>query len=109
MGLFTETVVEEAVIFADMAAQALRLAVRIATANLLAQDLKTAMESRTAIDLATGIIMEQNHCSQGEAFAKLCDASQTATRNSATSQTTSSKTEPAPTKRRRSPTSKIEP
>ncbi|MFE5837457.1 ANTAR domain-containing protein [Arthrobacter sp. NPDC056493] len=59
-----------------MAAQALRLAVRIASADLLAEDLKAAMESRTAIDLATGIIMEQDHCSQYEAFAMLRDASQ---------------------------------
>lgn len=75
-GLFTEHAIEEATIFADMAAQALRLAVRIATADLLAEDLKAAMESRTAIDLATGIIMEQNHCSRKEAFSLLRDASQ---------------------------------
>ncbi|MFE4542245.1 ANTAR domain-containing protein [Arthrobacter sp. NPDC056727] len=75
-GLFTAEAINEATVFADMAGQALRLAVRIATADLLAEDLKTALESRTAIDLATGIIMEQNRCSQDEAFAVLRNASQ---------------------------------
>ncbi|MFJ5697494.1 GAF and ANTAR domain-containing protein [Arthrobacter sp. NPDC093139] len=75
-GLFTEEAIEEAVVFADMAGHALRLAVRITTADLLAEDLKAAMEHRTAIDLVTGIIMEQNHCSQDEAFAMLLNASQ---------------------------------
>ncbi len=74
-GLFTRETIDEAAVFADMAGQALRLAVRIATADLLASDLKAAMESRTSIDLATGIIMEQDHCSQDEAFTKLHQAS----------------------------------
>ncbi|MCX8456088.1 GAF and ANTAR domain-containing protein [Paenarthrobacter ureafaciens] len=75
-GLFTEGVIEEAVTFADMASQALRLALRIATADLLAKDLKAAMERRTVIDLATGIVMSQNRCSQEEAFAVMLRASQ---------------------------------
>lgn len=75
-GLFTQDAVEEAVVFADMAGQALRLVVRIATADLLAEDRKGAMEHRTAIDLATGIIMGQNGRSQEEASAVLLRASQ---------------------------------
>jgi AmiR/NasT family two-component response regulator len=35
-----------------------------------------ACESRTTIDLATGIIMEQIRCSQDEAFTLLRNASQ---------------------------------
>jgi AmiR/NasT family two-component response regulator len=50
------------------------LAVRIASAVQLAQDLEEAMKSRTAIDLAVGIIMGQQRCSQDEAFAILTRA-----------------------------------
>lgn len=75
-GRFTQDVTEEAAVFADMAAQALRLALRIATADLVVEDLKAAMERRTAIDLACGIIMTQNNCSQSDAFDFLPEASQ---------------------------------
>ncbi|MDP9936862.1 GAF domain-containing protein [Paenarthrobacter nicotinovorans] len=75
-GLFTDEAIEEAVIFADMASQALRLVVRIATADLLAEDRKAAMEHRMAIDVATGIIMAQNQCNHDEALAMLMRASQ---------------------------------
>lgn len=75
-GLFTDPAIAEAAVFADMAGQSLRLAVRIATADLLAEDLKAAMANRTAIDLATGIIMSQSDCSQEEAFTMLKQASQ---------------------------------
>ena len=76
-GLFTESAIDEAVIFADMASQALRLVVRIATADLLAADRKAAMEQRTAIDMAIGIIMGQNNCGPDEALGMLMHASQT--------------------------------
>ncbi|WAP50681.1 ANTAR domain-containing protein [Arthrobacter sp. ATA002] len=36
-----------------------------------AEHLRAALESRTTIDLAVGIIMVQNKCSQDEAFAIL--------------------------------------
>lgn len=75
-GLFTEDAIDEGVIFADMAGQALRLVVRIAAADLLAADRKAAMEQRTAIDIATGVIMAQSHCSQDDAVAMLLQASQ---------------------------------
>jgi GAF domain-containing protein len=75
-GAFTENAVAEAVIFADMAGQALRLALRIATADLLTADLKAAMERRTVIDLSTGIIMAENNCTQDQAFTFLHQASQ---------------------------------
>lgn len=53
----------------------LRLAIRIATADQLNQDLKTAMASRTVIDTACGMIMAQNRCGNDEAFRLLTAAS----------------------------------
>ncbi|WP_314323656.1 GAF and ANTAR domain-containing protein [Paenarthrobacter ilicis] len=73
---FSKVAVHEAMVFADIAAQALRLALRIATADLLAEDLKAAMVRRTVIDLACGVIMAQSNCSQEEAFDFLLKASQ---------------------------------
>jgi len=75
-GLFTDNAIGEAVVFGDMAGQSLRLSLRVITAELLAEDLKAAMERRTAIDLACGMIMEQSHCTQEEAFEFLTTASQ---------------------------------
>ncbi|MFE4195998.1 ANTAR domain-containing response regulator [Paenarthrobacter sp. NPDC056912] len=74
-GLFTEQVVADAVLFAEMASKALRLAIRIAASDQRGNDLKAAMENRTVIDLACGIIMAQNRCSQNEAFDFLRRAS----------------------------------
>ncbi|MFF0991324.1 ANTAR domain-containing protein [Kocuria nitroreducens] len=53
----------------------LRLAVRLARHRDIEADLRTAMESRTSIDLAVGIIMGQNRCSQERAFEILRAAS----------------------------------
>lgn len=74
-GLFTEEAISEATVFTHTAGQALRLTLRIITAELLADDLKAAMESRTSIDLACGMIMTQNRCSQEEAYRFLLRAS----------------------------------
>lgn len=54
--------------FAAQAQRTMRLAVRIGSKQQLADDLREAMRSRTEIDLACGIIMGQNRCSQEEAF-----------------------------------------
>lgn len=70
-GLFTEDIITEAAGFADLAGRALRLAVRIGTVQSRAEDLQAAMENRTSIDLACGVIMAQNRCSQDEAMAIL--------------------------------------
>jgi hypothetical protein len=70
-GLFTAETVAEAAGFADLAGRALRLAVRIGTVQARASDLQAAMEHRTAINLACGVIMAQNRCSQDEAMAIL--------------------------------------
>ena len=63
--------------YADQASKALRLAVRI---TKLADDRKhllAAMESRTTINLALGVVMAQNRCSQETAFKILRIASNT--------------------------------
>jgi GAF domain-containing protein len=65
---FSKAVIDEAVSFADVARNAVGLAVRVATAEDAADDLSAAMASRTAITLACGIIMGQNRCTQNEAM-----------------------------------------
>jgi hypothetical protein len=57
--------------FAREAANTVRIAVRIAHLTDTAKDLRAAMDSRTAIDLAAGIIMAQNRCSQDTAITIL--------------------------------------
>ncbi len=74
-GPFTRDVVAAAVLFAEMASKALRLAIRIAAADQRGHDLKAAMENRSVIDLACGMIMAQNRCSKDEAFKFLTRAS----------------------------------
>lgn len=67
-GVFSAEVVAEAAGFADLAGRALRLAVRIGAVQARAEDLHAAMEHRTSIDLACGVVMAQNRCSQDEAM-----------------------------------------
>ena len=74
-GVFTREVVAAAAGFADLAGRSLRLAVRIGTAQTRAEDLKAAMEHRTSIDLACGVIMAQNRCSQEAAMSILTKVS----------------------------------
>ncbi|MEC5201086.1 hypothetical protein RCH21_003342 [Arthrobacter sp. PL16] len=61
--------------FAREASRSLRLAVRIARLSDQAAHLTSALESRTVIDLAAGIIMGQNKCSQTAAMKILTAAS----------------------------------
>lgn len=56
-------------------AKALHLALQIARLRDARADLSAALESRTAIDTAVGIIMSQNRCSRGDAFQILVNAS----------------------------------
>jgi uncharacterized protein YyaL (SSP411 family) len=72
---FDATAIGAAEAFAGHAEKSLRLAVRIGARQQLADDLRAAMESRTAVDLAAGIIMAQNRCSQEEALKILAKAS----------------------------------
>ena len=74
-GAFTEESIQEAAGFADLAGRSLRLAVRIGTAQARAEDLQAAMEHRTSIDLACGVVMAQNRCSQEEAMGILTKVS----------------------------------
>jgi len=72
---FTAEVLEKAVGFAAAAHATLHLSVKIDAANNRAADLEAAMQSRTAINLACGVIMAQNRCSQEEAMAILTTVS----------------------------------
>ena len=72
---FDDDAIERAVSYVRQAAKGLRLAVRIAQHSDAASNLKAAMESRTIIDTAVGIIIAQNRCSQEEAIALIKSAS----------------------------------
>lgn len=63
--------------FVSQTSLALRLAVRFAHYSETAANLRATLESRTVIDMAVGIIMAQNRCSQQEAFDILKTASST--------------------------------
>jgi hypothetical protein len=65
---FTPDVYDKARGFAAAAHNTLHLSVRIGTAQNRAEDLEAAMQSRTAINLACGVLMAQNRCSQAEAM-----------------------------------------
>lgn len=77
---FEGRIVEAAEDFVRQTSLALRLAVRFAHYSETAANLRATLESRTVIDMAVGIIMAQNRCSQQEAFDLLKAAS--STRNS---------------------------
>ncbi|MEG9249810.1 GAF and ANTAR domain-containing protein [Arthrobacter sp. Soc17.1.1.1] len=74
-GAFTEQAIEAAQLFAEEVGASLRLAVRIAGLTQARADMRAAMESRTTIDLAAGVIMGQNRCSQDTAMSMLKAAS----------------------------------
>jgi hypothetical protein len=65
---FTPDVYEKAVGFGAAAHNTMHLSVRINAALNRAEDLEAALESRTAINLACGVIMAQNRCTQAEAM-----------------------------------------
>ncbi|WP_323960615.1 ANTAR domain-containing protein [Arthrobacter sp. JZ12] len=74
-GVFDPATIAEAEKFAVQASRSLRLAVRISALEELSNHLSAAMENRTTIDLAVGIIMGQNRCSQETAVNILKAAS----------------------------------
>lgn len=80
VGRFEGGVLEKAVDFVRQTSLALRLALRFALYSENAANLRATLETRTVIDMAVGIIMAQNRCSQQEAFELLKAAS--STRNS---------------------------
>ncbi|WP_309072025.1 GAF and ANTAR domain-containing protein [Arthrobacter sp.] len=63
--------------YAQQASKGLQLALRMAHYSEEAANRSRAMESRTDIDVAVGIVMAQNRCSQQEAFEILQRASST--------------------------------
>jgi GAF domain-containing protein len=63
--------------YARQASKGLQLALRMAHYSEEADNRGRAMESRTDIDVAVGIVMAQNRCSQTEAFEMLQRASST--------------------------------
>ncbi|MBG6182513.1 hypothetical protein IWX65_000446 [Arthrobacter sp. CAN_A214] len=72
---FPDDAVLTAETFAREASASLRLAVRIAQLTETSDNLRSAMTSRTTIDLAAGIIMGQNRCSHDAAMTILKAAS----------------------------------
>lgn len=61
--------------FADLAARGLKLVLELQTTSTRASDLQSALESRTSIDIACGVIMAQNRCSYDDAIAIIARAS----------------------------------
>ena len=76
-GVFSQAIVRDAEGFAEIAEHAVRLAVKVGTLQGAAENLEQAMKSRTAIDIARGIIIAQNRCTQSEARKILVKASST--------------------------------
>jgi GAF domain-containing protein len=62
-------------VFVEQASRALEMAMRVARHQDATDNLRSAMESRTSIDIAVGIIIAQNRCTQDEAFTLLKSAS----------------------------------
>ncbi|PNI09066.1 response regulator receiver protein [Arthrobacter sp. AFG7.2] len=63
--------------FASQASASLRLVLRITQLSEARNDLSSALESRTVIDMAIGAIMAENRCSRDTAFSILTKASST--------------------------------
>ncbi len=61
--------------FAEAASRGLRLVLELEAARTSASDLQSALESRTSIDIACGVIMAQNRCSYNDAIAIIAKAS----------------------------------
>lgn len=72
---FPLQVIAEARTFAGLAAPSLGVAISLHSARSMATDLRSALDSRTSINVACGVIMAQNRCSYHEAFAILAKAS----------------------------------
>lgn len=73
--VFTPSVIVAAGAFSKLAAGSYMSAAELRTAQALAEHLQAAMQGRTAIDVACGVIMGQNRCSYEDAFRILAQAS----------------------------------
>lgn len=65
---FEDDDVSAAEAFAAHASKAVRLVLRVTESIQARNDMAAAMQSRTAIDVATGVLMAENRCSQAEAI-----------------------------------------
>ena len=74
-GIFTPTVIKRVEQYGAEAAVTLELALQLTAHRETAAHLQAAMESRTDIDIAVGIIIAQNRCTQAEAVKILQRAS----------------------------------
>ncbi|MER5884886.1 GAF and ANTAR domain-containing protein [Streptomyces sp. NPDC001941] len=73
---FTPAVRDQAAVFAGYAAGALGIALKIDAQVEFSEDLQAALDSRSVIDQALGIIMGQQRCTAGRAFEILTRTSQ---------------------------------
>jgi hypothetical protein len=73
--VFTDEVMSHALGFRGLASRSLRLATQVRRASEVTHQLRSALSSRTTIDIACGVIMGQNRCSYDEAFDILAKAS----------------------------------
>ena len=62
-------------VFAEQAGTSIKLRLQLTQCQDLTEHMRSAMESRTSIDMAIGIIIAQNRCTQDEASAILKRAS----------------------------------
>lgn len=74
---FSRQDIARAELFARHAAKALTIELRLAQADETRHNLHAAMKSRTAIDIAVGVLIGQNRCSQETALNILRRASST--------------------------------
>jgi hypothetical protein len=72
---FTPAVLADVMSYSRVAASSYLMAAEVREALAAAGHLRTAMQSRTSIDVACGVIMGQNRCSYEEAFKILATAS----------------------------------
>jgi GAF domain-containing protein len=75
-GFFGEAQIRQATGFAQNASIAVGIAARMAQQAVLTEQLRASLASRSVIDQAIGVIMGEQRCSSGEAFAILRTASQ---------------------------------
>ena len=72
---FPQDLRERAEELASLASRSIHIAVRLAMEGDRAEDLAAALESRTAINLAAGVVMAQSNCTPEQAIAMLKTAS----------------------------------
>jgi hypothetical protein len=75
-GVFGAEETQRAGRFAEPAAGALALGLRLVTYSDLVDQLRASLASRAVIDQAVGVIMGQERCTQDKAFATLRSESQ---------------------------------